>query len=271
MTLFSPLADQVAATIDRRIEIKNATRAGDHVQRESAIVVVLGAASRMRSHPSVAKILALGPTVDVYCICLAESDAQLPEECRAVVNFPIGEHNRLELRLSDGSVLSDVAPDQVNPDWAEETARALAPLRLDRQKGSGAGLPDSLVLLDLLGLEPPDGRQRSSRVGKWAGGPRRLLSGLPPAGSLEVDLQHDGPHGLVAGTTGSGKSELLQTLIASLGGGQPPRRAELRARRLQGRAAHFKACARLPHTVGMVTDLDGHLTERALTSLAAQS
>ena len=79
----------------------------------------------------------------------------------------------------------------------------------------------------------------------------------------------DGPHGLVAGTTGSGKSELLQTLIASLAVGNRPDEINFVLVDYKGGAA-FKDCNHLPHTVGMVTDLDGHLTTRALESLGAE-
>ncbi|HEY9376531.1 MAG TPA: FtsK/SpoIIIE domain-containing protein, partial [Jiangellaceae bacterium] len=88
-------------------------------------------------------------------------------------------------------------------------------------------------------------------------------------GPFAVDVRADGPHGLVAGTTGSGKSELLQTLIASLAVGNRPDEMTFVLIDYKGGAA-FKDCNRLPHTVGMVTDLDAHLTTRALESLGAE-
>ena len=85
-----------------------------------------------------------------------------------------------------------------------------------------------------------------------------------------MDLRRDGPHGLVGGTTGSGKSELLQTLIASLAVGNRPDEINFVLVDYKGGAA-FKDCDHLPHTVGMVTDLDGHLTARALESLGRRA
>ena len=69
--------------------------------------------------------------------------------------------------------------------------------------------------------------------------------------------------------TGAGKSELLQTLIASLAISHPPDRLALLLVDYKGGAA-FKDCVDLPHTVGLVTDLDAHLTQRALASLNAE-
>jgi S-DNA-T family DNA segregation ATPase FtsK/SpoIIIE len=106
---------------------------------------------------------------------------------------------------------------------------------------------------------------------RWSspGRSTRAVLGRGPDGVFSVDLSRDGPHALVAGTTGSGKSELLQTLIASLALANRPDELTFVLVDYKGGAA-FGPCARLPHTVGLVTDLDGSLVERALASLSAE-
>ena len=99
--------------------------------------------------------------------------------------------------------------------------------------------------------------------------PPTALLGQAGDGPYAVDLRTDGPHALVAGTTGAGKSELLQTLIASLAMANRPDEMTFVLVDYKGGAA-FKDCAKLPHTVGLVTDLDAHLTARALESLSAE-
>ena len=79
----------------------------------------------------------------------------------------------------------------------------------------------------------------------------------------------DGPHGLVGGTTGSGKSELLRSLVAALAVHTDPEHLTFILMDFKGGAA-FDECSRLPHTVGMVTDLDEALGERALEALEAE-
>jgi S-DNA-T family DNA segregation ATPase FtsK/SpoIIIE len=74
---------------------------------------------------------------------------------------------------------------------------------------------------------------------------------------------------LVAGTSGSGKSELLQTLIASLALGNRPDAMSFVLVDYKGGSA-FKDAALLPHCAGLVTDLDEHLVARALASLTAE-
>ena len=75
--------------------------------------------------------------------------------------------------------------------------------------------------------------------------------------------------GLVAGTTGAGKSELLKSLVASLAVGNRPDALNFVLVDYKGGSA-FKECRLLPHCVGMITDLDGHLAARALASLTAE-
>ena len=93
--------------------------------------------------------------------------------------------------------------------------------------------------------------------------------GVDNDGPLLIDLVHDGPHILVAGTTGSGKSELLRTLVTSLAATIDTQGINFLLVDYKGGSA-FDRCARLPHTVGVVTDLDARLTARALSCLEAE-
>jgi DNA segregation ATPase FtsK/SpoIIIE, S-DNA-T family len=93
--------------------------------------------------------------------------------------------------------------------------------------------------------------------------------GMSTDGIVDVDLVRDGPHGLVAGTTGSGKSELLRTLVVSLAAQVGPDHVTMILVDFKG-GSTFDVCARLPHTVGVVTDLDDGLAERVLVSLDAE-
>ncbi|MBO0774225.1 MAG: AAA family ATPase, partial [Actinobacteria bacterium] len=147
-------------------------------------------------------------------------------------------------------------------------ARGLAPIRDVSHDEEAAGLPDSSRLLDLLRLDPPDPDTLAAR---WRSGGRSTLAlvGESLDGPFGVDLRRDGPHGLIAGTTGAGKSELLQTIVAALAVANRPDAMTFVLVDYKGGSA-FKDCVHLPHTVGMVTDLDAHLVERALESLSAE-
>lgn len=107
----------------------------------------------------------------------------------------------------------------------------------------------------------------------WAVGgrdPRPVaVLGRSSSGIVSVDLVRDGPHALLAGTTGSGKSELLRTLVVSLALGTAPEHLQFVLVDYKGGAA-FDACAGLPHTAAVVTDLDPGSAARALVGLDAE-
>ena len=88
----------------------------------------------------------------------------------------------------------------------------------------------------------------------------------PDHSPLVIDLPSDGPHALVAGTTGSGKSVFLQTWCLALAASQPPDHLNLVLLDFKG-GAGFGLLARLPHTVGCVTNLDLDRAVRALNGL----
>jgi DNA segregation ATPase FtsK/SpoIIIE, S-DNA-T family len=93
--------------------------------------------------------------------------------------------------------------------------------------------------------------------------------GLGPDGTFSLDLVADGPHALIGGTSGAGKSELLQSMVASLISCHPPNRLNLLFVDYKG-GASSTVFRDVPHTVGYVTNLDASLSMRALTSLRAE-
>ncbi|MGY2876652.1 DNA segregation ATPase FtsK/SpoIIIE, S-DNA-T family [Marmoricola sp. URHA0025 HA25] len=229
------------------------------------VLVVLDGARRLRLLPGVPELLQSGPRVRMYFLCLDADDRLLPEECRAVLNAVQGDY---AVRVTGEPVVEGVRPDVVGTAWSEMVARALAPVRDVSDVAAGGSVPTSSRLLDVIDLDPPTA---DSVLARWrsVGRTTEAVIGEGADGPFAVDLRRDGPHGLVAGTTGSGKSELLQTVIASLAIDNRPDEMNFVLVDYKGGAA-FKDCNNLPHTVGMVTDLDGHLTTRALESLGAE-
>jgi len=169
-----------------------------------------------------------------------------------------------------GQKTTGVTMEGLDENRALRLARALSPVRDTTQRSAAGEIPQSVLLLDLLGMPDP---RPEDLVSAWESttGSARLDApvGVGPAGPVSLDLRVHGPHGLVAGTTGSGKSELLQSLVVSLASRHSPRRLNFVLIDYKGGAA-FKDCVDLPHTVGFFTDLDAHLAVRALVSLNAE-
>lgn len=137
---------------------------------------------------------------------------------------------------------------------------------------SGSGTADGAVP-QTVRLEQVTGPLTAAAVQRrWARSRPGTLSavlGSGPGGTRTVDLVGEGPHALVAGTTGSGKSELLTSWLVQLAASHPPSRLSLVLVDYKG-GATFAPLARLPHTAGVLTDLDPAATARALTSLTAE-
>ncbi|MGY1831650.1 FtsK/SpoIIIE domain-containing protein [Geodermatophilus sp. SYSU D01180] len=235
------------------------------------VLVVLDGAGALRTLPSVVRVLREGPAVGIRVLAVDAVAARLPAEATArLVIDPQGSGSSVAVLESRGAApLTGIVPDLVAVATAERSARAMAPLV--PLGGSGAAaLPDSVRFSDLYRL---DGAGVPEVLARWSAGAEcQAVLGVDESGRpVTVDLVHDGPHALVAGTSGSGKSELLRTLLTGLALSAPPQDLGLFLIDFKGGGA-FGKLADLPHVVGYADDLTigGHLADRLLDSLRAE-
>lgn len=249
---------------------RDAVRSSGRADRSAfpAQVVVLDGARALRAVPGVSSLLVDGPDVGIFAICLESEERLLPEECSATVTLDPERPGHLSVHAAGQLPRERVRAELMRRAEAERIARALAPVKDINPEEGETTLPASARLLDVLALEPPTVDALRARW-QLGGQTTTMQLGVGADGAFELDLRRDGPHGLIAGTTGSGKSELLQSMIASLAVANRPDAMNFVLVDYKGGSA-FKDCVRLPHTVGMVTDLDAHLVSRALTSLGAE-
>lgn len=216
-----------------------------------------------------------GRDLGIWCLVGARTTGALPSSCHAVVGVGpgggAGAGERVARLDVDGAEpVAAFTPDQVGWWWGERIARSLAAL-VDAT-GEADVVPGSVVLLDLLPwLDDAPSLTAPALAAHWARGEGRPLARVGRLAGSEwtIDLASDGPHLLVGGTTGSGKSELLRTLVTSLALECSPEDMTFVLIDYKGGSA-FGECADLPHTVGLVTNLDDGLARRALVSLGAE-
>ena len=121
---------------------------------------------------------------------------------------------------------SDIEVEQIRADVADRVARSLAPVRDASTASLATSIPRTAPLLDVLGAGMPTAAWISDAVAlaEPAYGARRSRSASAPTASSSLDLVADGPHALIGGTSGPGKSELLQSMVAALAVRHPPTR-----------------------------------------------
>ncbi len=269
----APVHTTVAA-LATTIRDRLAHRGGTPWSGPTTLVVVDGARA-FRAVPGLATVLADGPRVGVVTLTLGADRRELPHEAGAVLD--LGRRGFPTLSLP-GHRHDHLVVDGVEVGWAERLSRSLAPLRDATPSEGPAALPAAVGLLAC--GSPVDSAPTDTGTGVLAGDSlaaawlhrphsTSVPLGVCGAGTFCVDLASDGPHVLVGGTTGAGKSELLRTLVASLALHNTPQHLSFVLVDYKGGAA-FRDCADLPHVAGVVTDLDDHLAARALTSLTAE-
>ncbi|MZE48210.1 hypothetical protein GTY49_35815, partial [Streptomyces sp. SID5477] len=180
--------------------------------------------------------------------------------------------------------------DAVSLPWAERFARALAPLRTDVSTTGGehharvsAPLPRTARLLDELGLARAT---PASLMARWAaaaddtaslGGRAQAVLGAGPRGPVPADLVAEGPHLLIEGPPGSGRTELLRALVASLASAERPDRLGIVL--MDGRdsvssgGAHgegLRVCTDVPHVTTHLTANDPVRMREFAQSLSAE-
>lgn len=207
----------------------------------------------------------------VSALILAGGSQELPPGCEVSIETA-DALGRGQLVWSAGKQES-VWLDGISSQTALAAARGLARLEDPLKAQTSQATIGQVSLAELLGIDDPSDFSARQLVGVWADTdrPRGFAVPIGRAGGevAMLDLPSEGPHVLIAGTTGSGKSELLRCIVASLALRVEPARLNFVLIDYKGGSA-FDVCSQLPHVVGLVTDLDEHLGERALTCLRAE-
>jgi DNA segregation ATPase FtsK/SpoIIIE, S-DNA-T family len=205
---------------------------------------------------------------DASVLWIGDHDHRVPRQCTAVVDVAATGCSRVWFTDPTRSAIA-VDVELANPQGARRAALALAPVRDASAASATAALPRAVSLMEALGT---DTMSAEVVAALWAASdPDGLCApiGQGANGPFTIDLVRQGPHTLIAGTSGAGKSELLQTMVCSLAANYSPDRVTFLFVDYKGGASSADF-AGLPHTVGSVTNLGVGMARRALVSLQAE-
>jgi len=265
--------------IEELVATRSAANQHTKVQQPAVVLLVENDAPIERGR--LVSLAKAGPAVGVHVVWLASHQQELPMACRTFLTYNSARTAVTAGFVNDDQIVAMTRTEALAPQAADHLARRLAPLA---DAGAPAvdqsDLPRSvsyLALSDPALAENPDfviDRWREdgsllTSTGRRTNTTLRALVGQGAQGEFILDLRTQGPHALVGGTTGAGKSEFLQSWVLGLASAHSPRRVTFLFVDYKGGAA-FSDCVHLPHTVGLVTDLSPHLVRRALTSLRAE-
>jgi S-DNA-T family DNA segregation ATPase FtsK/SpoIIIE len=253
------------------------TSALPHLAAEIAEVTIrvcdrTGGVNRGSSGEAGSRLSTLAAGTDILLV-VADTVESIPTSCRAVLEVTgpnsavlhraaadpqaaprAGSTNAGALRVELMTMAECEVFARSLADWAEQLGLS----------NRAAALPSSVSFSEV---------QRSDRAERPSGSVTAAsLSaaiGLGANGPATVDLVSDGPHAIIGGTTGSGKSELLMTWIGSMASRYSPQDVTFLLVDFKGGSA-FAPLEPLPHVVGVLTDLDEVAAARALASLSAE-
>jgi S-DNA-T family DNA segregation ATPase FtsK/SpoIIIE len=222
-----------------------------------------------KRHP-ISKFVDKAKELGITFIFFGNTLADIPQGCNYIVSIQ-NSHNATLINTQNRSITSEFVYQNIHTTQAEKIVKFLAPVYTEEISLSGTLTKNISMfeLLNILSVEDIDLKSRwnNSQVFKSMAAPL----GVSKTGVVSLDL-HDkahGPHGLVAGTTGSGKSEILQTYILAMATLYHPYEVAFLIIDFKG-GGMVNQFKELPHLLGAITNIDGKEVNRSLKSIKAE-
>lgn len=254
--------------------VKKDDRQGKSTIPLPRLVVVFDYLPVTYRHPALNLLHKKGRELGVHGVFLTENPTQVPGDCGAVINISGGRLTYSE--SGTAGYKQECVADTMGMPQVEMLAHALTDI--DWAVGEDASLPpETITFLQLFGV----GRVEDLPIETWweerppHGFLRAPIGRISSTSDMIFDLNDrdgaHGPHGLLGGMTGSGKSEVLKAIILALAVTHHPYDLNFALIDFKGGAA-FNELSQLPHTVGVVTDIESNATfaERVIQALSGE-
>lgn len=262
---------EVSAYIEKEIEARTETSSFDKENATPYYVIFAFSLELALRSDVLKRLYSLEENINISVVTFFNELKNVPKECTAIIEL-IGENGRIfDKKDTSGKYIGFVN----DISWTENLnsySVKLANTFLDVSTSSYQ-LPKMVTFMEMFGVNKVEHLNVTQR---WReNDPTKTLQapiGVNTFGELfQLDLHEKfhGPHGLVAGTTGSGKSELIITYILSLALNYHPDEVAFILIDYKG-GGMAKAFEELPHVAGIITNLDGSAINRSLVSINSE-
>jgi len=241
-----------------------------HALTKPYYVMIIANPELLEGEPISKYILNGDPCCGVTTFLLSESEESLPNECENIIRNDESESSVYNVNQEK---VQKVAFDSVAEFSLDEFARRTLSVRVNETE-SGSAVPNSMNFFEMYNVSK---LAEFTVAENWKKNrtyeTMRAMIGVKAGGApcyLDIHEKYHGPHGLIAGTTGSGKSETLQTYMLSLALNFSPDDIGFFIIDFKGggMAGLFE---KLPHLIGAISNLSGNQVRRAMISIKSEN
>lgn len=212
------------------------------------------------------------PEYGITTLLLAENYEDLPNSCEEIIqnNGVVAQHFHI---YNNNNEVHNLVFESVSLEQLESLSRRLSDIEVNEVTGSGE-IPSGLDFFEMYNVSS---LEELNVIDRWKKNRNyenmRVPIGKKNGGNLcylDIHEKYHGPHGLVAGTTGSGKSETLQTYMLSLAVNFSPDDIAFFIIDFKG-GGMANLFSNLPHMAGQISNLSGNQVRRAMISIKSEN
>lgn len=269
-------AKEISNILEREVMVrKNLARNRDTEFSPYYVCVITSAALRKKC--AALKQILSEENLGFTAIVAGDTFNDFPKETRTIIHANGKDSKMFDKNDTSGRMIP-FAADMANKVFFEQMSTKIANIELDIAEKSYV-LPNMMTFLEMFNVGKVE---HLNCLTRWKeNNPTKSLQtpiGVDADGDsfmLDLHEKHHGPHGLVAGMTGSGKSEFIITYILSLAVNYHPDEVafiliDYKGGGLTGAFENPDKGIKLPHLAGTITNLDGAAITRSLVSIQSE-